>query len=303
MDNAYIRFWGVRGSYTAPFASHMKVGGNTSCVEIRVGDDILVCDAGTGIIPFGNEIAAQESSPNLMLVLTHYHWDHICGLPFFVPAFMPNWNIKIFGPGQSTKDIEERLAAQMRTPYFPVETEHWMANIKYVEPGDGSFKHGPISIAYHNVHHPGVTYGYRIRVCDKTVVYISDNECLSMEKSINQRYQEFNEEERRLLDKMKDEERDIERRLISNADILIHDAQYTPVDYEKKRGWGHSCYIDTINFAIDANVQHLYLYHHDPNYSDEDIEKIHKHCLEIVRERNSSINCNVAREGVTIKLA
>ncbi len=302
MGNAYIRFWGVRGSYTAPFASHMKVGGNTSCVEIRVGDDILVCDAGTGIIPFGNAIVAQDTVRNLMLILTHYHWDHICGLPFFVPAFMKDWNIKIFGPGQSTKDIAEQLAAQMRAPYFPVETEHWMANVEYMDPEDGAIEHGTMAITYNNVHHPGITYGYRIRVCGKTVVYISDNECLVVEKSINQRYQEFNEEERALLDKMKQEERDIERGLISNADILIHDAQYTPADYEKKRAWGHSCYVDTVNFAIDANVQHLYLYHHDPNYTDEDIDAIHQHCREIVRERGSSIECHIAREGVVVDL-
>ncbi|HKK15082.1 MAG TPA: MBL fold metallo-hydrolase, partial [Gammaproteobacteria bacterium] len=94
MSDAYLRFWGVRGSYAAPFASHLKVWGNTSCVEIRDGNHILICDAGTGIIPFGNQLIKQDSIRELLIILTHYHWDHVCGLPFFVPAFIPDWKIR-----------------------------------------------------------------------------------------------------------------------------------------------------------------------------------------------------------------
>ena len=102
MGNAYLHFWGVRGSYASPFETHLKVGGNTSCVEIREGDHVLICDAGTGIIPFGNKMMAQDDIRELMIILTHYHWDHICGLPFFVPAFVPDWKINIFG---HTRDV------------------------------------------------------------------------------------------------------------------------------------------------------------------------------------------------------
>lgn len=304
MSNAYLRFWGVRGSYTAPFDTHLETGGNTSCVEVRVGDHVLVCDAGTGIIPFGNEMLRQSRIRELLIILTHYHWDHICGLPFFVPAFIKDWNISFFGPGQNRKDIEEHVSAQMRAPYFPVGTETWLANVKYLEPPrEGRLQYGPIEITYHSVHHPGTTYGYRMNVNGKSVLYVSDNECLFLDKSIRQKYGEFSAEEQELLSRMQQEEYEAEIRLIEGADILIHDAQYTLDDYKKKRGWGHSCYIDTVNTAIDAGVKQLYLYHHDPNYNDEVIRKIYNHCLEIIQDRNSSLKCDVAREGMKLDLS
>lgn len=303
MSKAYIRFWGVRGSYAAPFSTHLDIGGNTSCVEIRVDDHLLVCDAGTGVIPLGEQLMKEGRLQRMLLILTHYHWDHICGLPFFVPAFSPDWNITFFGPGENARIIEQRLSNQMRAPYFPVETETWMANIDYLEPSGSSFDYGPMSIAFHNVHHPGVTYGYRINVNGKSVVYISDNECLFLEKSLQQRIDEFSAQERELMERMKNEERVTELSLIKDADILIHDAQYTPEDYEHKRGWGHSCYIDTVNTAIDANVKELYLYHHDPNYDDGVVHEIHRKALEIVRKRGSSLQCHIAREGMIIDLS
>lgn len=304
MSDAYLRFWGVRGSYSAPFPTHLGVGGNTSCIEIRVGDHVLVCDAGTGIIPFGAEMMKQREIRDLLIILTHYHWDHICGLPFFVPAFVPDWNITFFGPGQSRKDIEEHVSAQMRAPYFPVGTETWLAKIRYLDPPKNqSLSYGPFDVSYQSVHHPGITYGFRIHANGKTVLYISDNECLYLDKTIRQKYREFSEEEQRLMSEMQKEEYEAELKLIEGADILIHDAQYTTEDYQKKRGWGHSCYIDTINTAIDAGVKELYLYHHDPNYNDAAIDAIYDHCQKIIDERSSSLKCQIAREGMTLDLS
>src|SRR5690606_7551025 len=151
MSDAYLRFWGVRGSYAAPFATHLKVGGNTSCVEIRADDHVLICDAGTGIIPFGNELMQQTKLRELLIILTHYHWDHVCGLPFFVPAFIPDWKISFFGPGDDSAEIRKHVSAQMRAPYFPVGTESWLANINYIGPHRDGLTHGPISIEYSNV--------------------------------------------------------------------------------------------------------------------------------------------------------
>jgi len=304
MSNAYLHFWGVRGSYSAPFDSHLKVGGNTSCVEIRVDDSVVVCDAGTGIIPFGNELVKQSELRELLIILTHYHWDHICGLPFFVPAFLPDWKIHFFGPGKSGKDIKEFVSAQMRAPYFPVGTETWLANVNYLNPTEAQeIDYGPINITHTSVHHPGTTYGYRLRVKGKDILYVSDNECQYLNKAIRMKYGEFNKEERELYDAMQREEYDSELKLIKGADILIHDAQYTKEDYERKRGWGHSCYIDTVNTAIDAGVKELYLYHHDPNYDDATIQNIYEHALEIVEDRNSDLKCHIAKEGDQIDLS
>lgn len=302
MSKAQLRFWGVRGSYAAPFPSHLGVGGNTSCVEIRAGDHLLVCDAGTGIIPLGNELVQQDQIQEMLVILTHYHWDHVCGLPFFVPAFVPDWKINFFGPGANPKTIEEHVSAQMKAPYFPVGTETWLAETNYLSPKGDSFQHGSMKINFSNVHHPGITYGYKIKVNDKTVIYASDNECMFIEKSIKNRSDEFSEEEHDLFREMIQEEHQSELNLFKDADILIHDAQYTPDDYDKKRGWGHSCYIDTITTAIHANVKELYLFHHDPNYDDAAMDEIQKKSNKIIKEKGSSLVCHVAKEGMIIDI-
>lgn len=302
MARAYLRFWGVRGSYAAPQRTHLGVGGNTSCVEIRCDDHLLVCDGGTGIIPLGEALMASGDISELMVVFTHYHWDHICGLPFFQPAFSPRWKIRFFGPGETAADIEQRLSNQMKAPYFPVETETWAAAIEYLSPDQSGLTHGPINLTYHSVHHPGVTYGYRVGVAGKTVVYMSDNEIDFLKSSIARRYQEFSAEEHRLLEKIENEERAAELDAIRDADILIHDAQYTPSDYDHKRGWGHSCYVDTVNFAIDAGVKTLCLYHHDPTYDDDKVNAIHRDCLQIIRERGANMQCIIATEGLVVEL-
>ena len=191
----------------------------------------------------------------------------------------------------------------MRAPFFPVGTETWLANINYlVPPKNHKIDYGPVKISYQSVHHPGTTYGYRIQANNKTIMYISDNECLYLNKAIRQKYGELSREEQGLYDAMQREEYDSELELIQGTDILIHDAQYTKEDYDKKRGWGHSCYIDTVNTAIDAGVKELYLYHHDPNYDDTAMEKINEHAISIIKDRSSDLRCYIAKEGMIINL-
>jgi phosphoribosyl 1,2-cyclic phosphodiesterase len=302
MTTNYIRFWGVRGSYPAPFASHLRTGGNTSCVEVRAGDHILICDGGTGIIPLGHALMEQHAIREGLVVLTHYHWDHISGLPFFEPAFTRGWRIKFFGPGQNQAEIGERIAEQMKAPYFPVETEKWLAEVEYLEDSDGFLRYGPISIERFYVHHPGSTYGYRIRVGKRTIVYASDNELGFINRAIDQRKQEFDEPEQQLLEAMKEDERRRSIEFMRNVDILIHDAQYTPLDYEKKRGWGHSCYVDTVEAAMDAEVGQLFLFHFDPTYPDDRIDLLHRHAIDLIKARRNRLVCKVAHEGYCIDL-
>jgi phosphoribosyl 1,2-cyclic phosphodiesterase len=301
-EPCYLRFWGVRGSYAAPVPSHLGVGGNTSCVELRCGSTLLVCDAGTGIIPLGEHLLSNAESQELLVLLTHYHWDHICGLPFFAPAFLKNWSVQFFGPGQSAGDIERSIAAQMKAPYFPVETETWQARVAYASPLAEGLMHGPFEIDFRSVHHPGVTYGYRIRVAGKLVVYVSDNEFMFLDRSLEQQSGEMSDEDILFFNDIRAEERSVELDLIRDADILIHDAQYTPEAYSTKRGWGHSCFIDTVNAAIDANVKTLYLYHHDPGSNDEQVEQILAESRAIVAERKSKLRCEIAREGLVVHL-
>ncbi|MCP4041479.1 MAG: MBL fold metallo-hydrolase, partial [Gammaproteobacteria bacterium] len=222
MASNYIRFWGVRGSYPAPFGTHLRAGGNTACVEIRVGNHLLICDAGSGAIPLGNQLMEQSEIQELMLVVTHYHWDHISGLPFFVPAFAPNWKLHIFGPGKNEAEIEDAISQQMRAPYFPVETETWLANVSYLKTDDGWLEHGPIRLQRFNVHHPGTTFGYRIEAAGKTIVYVSDNELLFLDQPIDERLGETDvvQEERELLEKMKEEEKWNSLKFMMDADYL-----------------------------------------------------------------------------------
>lgn len=302
MRGNYLRFWGVRGSYPAPFRTHLRTGGNTSCVEVRIASHVVVCDAGTGIIPLGRDLMAQHSIREVTILLTHYHWDHISGLPFFEPAFTPGWKINFFGPGQSKAEIEERIAEQMKAPYFPVETETWLADIEYLAAPDGRLQYGPIRVERFYVHHPGSTYGYRIQAGAKTIVYASDNELAFINRSIDERKAEFDEPEQRLLEEMKEEENQRSIEFMRGVDILIHDAQYTPRDYARKRGWGHSCYIDTVHAAMAAEVKCLLLFHLDPAYSDRIVDQLYRHSQAIIKARQHRLVCDVAREGKLIHL-
>ena len=301
--NDYICFWGVRGSHAAPQKTHLGVGGNTSCVEMCLGGHLVICDAGTGIIPLGKELISRNTTNELLIILTHYHWDHICGLPFFEPAFLTDWKIRFFGPGNNKEEIQQNLKSQMQDPYFPVSVESWMSEISFVDPNEMFIESETYSINRFGVHHPGQTYGYRILAKGKHIVYVSDNECQYIDsKKTPPEWNRYDTSERDLLYQIQAEEYQTELNGIRDADVLIHDAQYTPDEYKKKHGWGHSCYVDIVNVAIDADVKSLYLYHHDPYSDDQDVAKIHEDCLRIIESRGASMHCHIAKEGLTIEL-
>ena len=302
MPENYLRFWGVRGSYPAPFASHMKIGGNTPCVELCLGEHTILFDAGTGIIPFGHRRVAESVNGRLSVFLTHYHWDHISGLPFFIPAFLPGYSVDFFGPADSPAELEEHIAQQMRAPYFPVETETWLASIRYHTPHYEPISIGPARISAFVLHHPGLTYGYRIEVFGKVILYCPDNEIYFVNQRIDSMRDEFDESEHEILEQMKQEQHGRVTDYMRDADILIHDAQYTEEDYERKRGWGHSCYTDTVTSAMDAGVKNLYLFSYDPNYDDDQVDGLHASANKIIAEKRSNMICHKTCEGLLIDL-
>ncbi len=299
----YLKLRGVRGSTPTPYKNFLKTGGNTPCIEIIHNKERTICDAGTGIVQLGNEILQDPNCFNLNLFMTHYHWDHIQGLPFFIPAFIPQYQIDIHGPGRSSEKIKEIISKQMQPPYFPVETETWLADIHYHMAKEMTTKAG-LKVIPFAVHHPGATFGYRFEVNNKTAVFIPDNELLFITANAKKKLKEArNKQEVQWMESIMLEEQEKSIQHFRGVDYLIHDAQYTPEDYKSKRGWGHSCFVDTVKVAIKAEVKHLYLYHMDPSYDDEKVDQLECNAQQIIKQAGSSMICEIARETTIINLS
>lgn len=293
MSRRYLRFRGVRGAYPVCDPEQLSIGGNTSCVEIRLDDLLIICDAGTGIIELGHRLQAIKQDAEALLLFSHYHLDHINGLPFFRPLYQKNWKIDLFGPGASEEQgIRPIINSYVCDPFFPLNEYHWHAEVNYLQE-QKTIQYGPAVIERYMANHHGLTYAYVINVYGKKIIYCPDNECSF---SVDMNPQHVNTQKDMYYKYIHQQE------IISNADIFIHDAQYTPQDYEKKKRWGHSCYEAVVKLAMDAGVKSLYLFHHDPEYSGYKSNMIHQHCLEIIEKQKSNLQCCLACEGDIISL-
>lgn len=269
-----IRFWGVRGSIASPGHDTASVGGNTSCVEVMCGKTRIVLDAGTGLRALGNHlISSGNHSPiEMTLLLSHYHWDHIQGLPFFVPVYMKDTQITIVGGSNGVMTVRETLERQMSAPVFPVRLEEVGAriNTREVKLGE-TFDVGEAKVRVARGNHPGGVVAYRIEHEGKSVVYATDTEHYAcVDPAL--------------------------RSLCEGADVLIYDSQYTPEEYKTKAGWGHSTYVAGADLAHAAGVGQYVLYHHDPMRSDAGVLEIESYARSLFR---ASV---AAREGLSIDL-
>ena len=246
-----VRFWGVRGSVATSGSAFVGTGGNTTCIEVRVGDELIIFDAGTGLVPLGQTIASPLRATFL---LTHYHWDHIQGFPFFGPAYQRGSHLTLYGPGTRDEEVKAAFERQMQPPHFPVTLEALQARIDFrsLRPGD-ELRIGPASVRTGILNHPQSCLGYRISMGDASVVLATDTEPIE-DAAIDPG----------VLD------------LARGADLLIHDAQYTVEQYHLcgRRGWGHSTYSTACQVAAEAGVKQLVLFHHDPSHDDRAVEKI-----------------------------
>ena len=296
-----VRFWGVRGSIPTPGPNTVFYGGNTTCVELRADGQLIILDSGSGIRLLGQQLAQEFKgrSLDLTLLLTHTHWDHIQGFPFFAPAYIPNNTVRITGYEGYRKSLENTLTVQMESNYFPIGLRQLPSNISFVEQLDMDFHVGPIRVRSLFANHPGICVGYRLDTSTGSVAFMPDHESYARMRlhpraggpKDPETHDYCRAEEQKLVE------------FLRGVDILILDSQYDSAEYQTHIGWGHSCYEDTVATALAAGVRHLFLFHHDPAHDDAHISRMVGHARELVTARRSPLTVEAAREGLTVPLA
>ncbi len=250
-----ITLWGVRGSIPTSGPDTEYYGGNTSCIEVSQDDTVLILDAGSGMQRMNNTL--QLSGNRVDILLTHLHFDHIQGLGFFKPLFDPKIEVHLWGPASSTKTLKSRISRYFSPPLFPVHFRDLPCNLHLHEVGNNTFTIGPFTIKSKYVTHPGPTVGYRISDKHAVFTYIPDHEpALGAHGLIPD------------LNWLSGSD------LAENADLLVHDSQYTAEEYKSKMGWGHCSINDAATFAQLTGVKRLLLSHHDPSHTDKEISRM-----------------------------
>jgi phosphoribosyl 1,2-cyclic phosphodiesterase len=275
-----VKFWGTRGSLASPGPDTARYGGNTACVEVR-GEDgsVLVLDAGTGIRRLGTGLGTPS---RVDLLLTHLHMDHVQGLGFFAPLYVPGLEVHIWGPASTTLGLRARLGRYMSPPLFPVRLRDLPCRLTVHDVPCGTVRIGPFTVDSALVCHPGPTTGFRISTAEATLAYLPDHE-----PALG------------IRDRFAGDGWTSGLSLASGADLLIHDAQYDDGEYATRVGWGHSTVRRAIQFAVLAGAGRLMLFHHDPAHDDASLETLV--AAAVARER-PSIPVAAAMEGTTVDL-
>jgi len=255
-----VRLWGARGGIACPGPQTAKYGGNTACVEVHFDDHLLIFDAGTGLRRLGEKLLARGEAVKADIFFSHFHIDHVCGLPFFVPCYIPTSQLRIWGAslprGRTTK---QALSAMMVDPLFPVGLDEFKAKVEYrdFQPGETLRPHADIVLRTLPLNHPGGCTGYRLEYGNKSIAYVTDTE-----------------HQPGILDKNVLE-------LAEGADLLIYDANYTDEEFSRFIGWGHSTWQQGVRIADAAHVETLLLFHHDPKHHDEMLDGIDREVKKI----------------------
>lgn len=284
----YWRLWGTRGSIPVPGHKVARHGGNTSCLEVRSGDDLVVIDAGTGIRELGLEIA-KGGPRHIPILIGHTHWDHIQGFPFFAPAYIPGFSLTLYGASGFRKDLRSVFQGQLDRDYFPVELKDMSASLDFKAFESNPIKFGSISVAWDFTNHPGATVCFRVDVGGKRIAYITDNEFL----------QGFMGKPHDLTpdsDVCKPYQRTIE--FVKGCDLLIAEAQYSPTEYPKKIGWGHTSLANACLLAKFSGAKRWIVTHHDPMNDDEALNRKLALTRQILRSMNCDIHVSHAYDGM-----
>ena len=269
-----LKFWGVRGSIACPGPKTVRYGGNTSCVEVRCGQDLLILDAGTGLRELAESLE-QGQALKANLFLTHTHLDHVCGFPFFQPLFKENTSLNIWGghlpSGRSVRQVFDGL---MMDPLWPIQLDDLRAAITFHDfvAGDSLRPVDGVEVQTAPLNHPNGATGYRINYKGKSICYVTDTEHFADRVDEN------------IV------------RLANDADILIYDSTYTPDDYEHRVGWGHSTWEEGVKVAKQAGVKKFIVFHHNPEHDDNDMDLIEQNVCDVMED------AVVAREGMVLCL-
>ncbi|HEY5381263.1 MAG TPA: MBL fold metallo-hydrolase [Acidobacteriaceae bacterium] len=264
----HVRIWGARGSVPTPERDKLGVGGNTSCVEVKLpSGESLIFDAGTGIRNLGFDLMRRSHKQHdLHLLLTHFHWDHLQGLPFFAPLYLAESTVT-FHSGSPVEDLRQILGGQMVDPYFPMKFDLVAATMNFDQVTGEPSELGGALVSTFALHHPGGACGYRIDSGGRRVVYATDHEHGNDAADLRLRH------------------------AAKGADLLLYDSQFTPSEIESHRGWGHSTWLEATCVARDAGVKRLVLFHHDPGHNDAMMEAI------LAEARREFPNTDLAIEG------
>jgi phosphoribosyl 1,2-cyclic phosphodiesterase len=304
-----VSFWGVRGSIPCPGPTTVKYGGNTACLELRVdpGDRLIIIDAGSGLRELGDSLLKRDlprGPIRTQIFLTHTHWDHIMGFPFFTPIFIPGTHIEVFGPVTYEEDTLDKIVGdQLRYRYFPVRTEELQADIKYFQLKEGTRDlGGGLSVTTKYLNHPILVLGYRFEYQGRVFCTAYDHEAFRHVFDVKPGAPGYDAEAVKEGELAAREENEKVAKFFQGADLLVHNTQYTKKEYDaKKVGWGHSSFEWAINAAHMAGVKRLVLFHHDPLRTDDELAALEKAFTKKLEGR-SQLRVSVAQERTTIEV-
>jgi phosphoribosyl 1,2-cyclic phosphodiesterase len=278
----YIKCWGSRGSIPVSGKEYLKYGGDTTCIEIRAkSDDIIIIDAGTGIRKLGNQLI-KEKQYKFHFIFTHAHWDHVMGFPYFKPLYFKNAQFQMHRCPFHSKFVETILSKVMAPPNFPVKYSDIKAKMTYTEACPTEFKIGSVKVVPIPLNHPNSGSGYKFIEDGKTFVFLTDNE-LGYIHPGGLSYSEY-------------------MQFSSGADLLIHDAEYTPKEYKIFMDWGHSVYTDVLKLAFEANVKKLGLFHLNQERTDKGMDNIVKTCRKIIAQEARDTDCFAVKCDMTFEI-
>ncbi len=277
-----IKCWGSRGSIPVSGKEYTKYGGNTTCLEIRTQDNqVIIIDAGSGIRELGNHLI-RNNYHDYNIILTHAHWDHILGFPFFKPIYSPKTQINMFGCPFAQDSIKDIISRTMAFPNFPVDFDDIQSKIEFNKSCDDGFQIGTVTVDPIPLSHPGQGRGYKFVEDNKCFIFLTDNE-LSYKHPGGLNYDDY-------------------VNLTHDADLLIHDAEFTEEEYRTTKTWGHSVFTKALKLALDANVKTLGLFHHNQERTDGNQDNIVHQCNDMINDSGANLECYGVYDGMEIIL-